>query len=57
MLYEVITGIVGSKVAALLFALFAVGFWAASYEIIEMYDAVKDGGISGSLFLGSQGDA
>ncbi len=54
--YLIRRGIVGSKVAALLFALFAVGFWAASYEIIEMYYAVKDGGISGSLFLGSQGD-
>lgn len=42
--------------AAFLFAIFAIGFWAASYEIIEMYYAVIEDGTSGSLFLGSQGD-
>jgi len=45
-----------NRFAAFLFAIFAIGFWAASYEIIEMYYAVVEGGTSGSLFLGSQGD-
>lgn len=48
--------LVTSRMMAFLFALFAVGFWAASYEIIEMYYAVIDGGSSGASFLGSQGD-
>jgi len=45
-----------SKTFAFLFALFALGFWAALYEIIEMVYAVLDGGSSGAAFLGSQGD-
>lgn len=45
-----------NRFAAFLFAIFAIGFWAASYEIIEMCYAVIEGGTSGSLFLGSQGD-
>jgi putative membrane protein len=45
-----------NRFVAFLFAIFAIGFWAASYEIIEMYYAVIEGGTSGSLFLGSQGD-
>ena len=47
---------VSHNFVAFLFAVFAIGFWAASYEIIEMYYAVEEGGTSGSLFLGSQGD-
>ncbi|MGC9351096.1 MAG: DUF2238 domain-containing protein [Sulfurovum sp.] len=47
---------VANGLVAFLFAVFAIGFWAASYEIIEMYYAVIEGGTSGSLFLGSQGD-
>lgn len=47
---------VSHRFIAFLFAVFAIGFWAASYEIIEMYYAVEEGGTSGSLFLGSQGD-
>ena len=45
-----------NRFTAFLFAIFAIGFWASSYEIIEMYYAVVEGGTSGSLFLGSQGD-
>ena len=48
--------LVPSRLFALLFAVFAIGFWAASYEIIEMYYAVIEGGSSGASFLGSQGD-
>jgi putative membrane protein len=47
---------VSHNFVAFLFAVFGIGFWAASYEIIEMYYAVEEGGTSGSLFLGSQGD-
>jgi putative membrane protein len=47
---------VSHSFVAFLFAVFGIGFWAASYEIIEMYYAVEEGGTSGSLFLGSQGD-
>ena len=49
-------GWVSNRLFAFLFALFALGFWAASYEIIEMYYAVLEGGSSGASFLGSQGD-
>lgn len=54
--YMIRRNLTANRLIAFLFALFAVGFWAASYEIIEMYYAVADGGVSGSLFLGSQGD-
>jgi putative membrane protein len=37
-------------------AVFALGFWVASYEIIEMVYAVSEDGESGVAFLGSQGD-
>ncbi|MDD3592680.1 MAG: DUF2238 domain-containing protein [Sulfurovum sp.] len=50
------SSLVSNRFTAFLFAIFAIGFWAASYEIIEMYYAVVEGGTSGSLFLGSQGD-
>lgn len=50
------SSLVANRFVAFLFAIFAIGFWAASYEIIEMYYAVIEGGTSGSLFLGSQGD-
>ena len=44
------------KGVAFFLAVFALGFWAASYEIIEMVYAVLEGGESGAAFLGSQGD-
>jgi putative membrane protein len=47
---------VANRFVAFVFAVFALGFWAASYEIIEMYYAVLEGGKSGAAFLGSQGD-
>jgi putative membrane protein len=45
-----------TKTVAFLFAVFALGFWAALYEVIEMYYAVLEGGEAGAAFLGSQGD-
>jgi len=47
---------VASYWTAVLFGLFAVGFVAASYEIIEFAYAVIFGGESAQNFLGSQGD-
>ncbi len=47
---------VKSKMIAFFLAVFALGFWAASYEVVEMYYAVLEGGESGAAFLGSQGD-
>lgn len=41
---------------AIFFGIFALGFWGALYEVIEMYFAVIFGGESASDFLGSQGD-
>ena len=41
---------------AIIFGIFALGFWGALYEIIEMYYALIEGGESGMAFLGSQGD-
>lgn len=41
---------------ALLFAIFAVGFAAALYEIIETIYVVIVGGTTGAEFLGAQGD-
>ncbi len=41
---------------AVLLGIFALGFWGALYEVIEMYFAVLYGGESGAAFLGSQGD-
>ena len=41
---------------AILFGVFALGFWGAFYEVIEMIYAIKEGGESGAAFLGSQGD-
>ncbi len=49
-------GLVSSRGVAFTFALFALGFWAALYEVIEMWYAVSEGGASGAAFLGSQGD-
>lgn len=54
--YLVRSSLVANRLLAFLFAVFAIGFWAASYEIIEMYYAVIEGGSSGASFLGSQGD-
>jgi putative membrane protein len=48
--------LVTTKTVAFLFAVFALGFWAALYEVIEMYYAVLEGGEAGAAFLGSQGD-
>ena len=41
---------------AILFGIFALGFWGALYEAIEMIYAIKEGGDADSAFLGSQGD-
>ena len=41
---------------AILFGIFALGFWGALYEVIEMVYAIKEGGDAGAAFLGSQGD-
>jgi putative membrane protein len=41
---------------AFCFAVFALGFFAAIYEVIEMVYAISEGGDSGAIFLGSQGD-
>jgi len=41
---------------AIIFGVFALGFWAAFYEVVEMIYAISDGGVSGQSFLGSQGD-
>jgi len=41
---------------AMLFGIFALGFWGALYEAIEMIFAIKEGGDAGAAFLGSQGD-
>ena len=47
---------VSSKTTAILFGIFALGFWGSLYEIIEMIYAIKEGGSVGAAFLGSQGD-
>ncbi len=47
---------VSSKITAILFGIFALGFWGSLYEIIEMIYAIKEGGSAGVAFLGSQGD-
>jgi putative membrane protein len=49
-------GVVKSITTAVIFAIFALGFWAALYEIIETIYAVIEGGATGAAFLGSQGD-
>ncbi|MDH5412791.1 MAG: DUF2238 domain-containing protein, partial [Flavobacteriaceae bacterium] len=41
---------------AILFGVFALGFWGALYEAIEMVYAIMEGGGAGAAFLGSQGD-
>jgi putative membrane protein len=50
------TKAVRSRVVLFLFPIFAIGFVAMSYELIEWWYAVADGGASGAAFLGSQGD-
>ena len=47
---------VNSIAMAVIFGIFALGFWGALYEVIEMAFAVMYGGDSGTAFLGSQGD-
>ena len=52
----VVTRAVRSRWVLFLFPVFAIGFVAMSYEIIEWLYAAADGGTSGAEFLGSQGD-
>ncbi len=47
---------VSSTIMAAVLGIFALGFWGAAYEVIEMAFAVIYGGDSGAAFLGSQGD-
>ena len=49
-------GWVSSVTMAVVVGIFALGFWGALYEVIEMAFAVIYGGESGTAFLGSQGD-
>ena len=48
--------LVKNKVMLFLFAVFAIGFVAMTYELIEWIFAVTNGGTAGIAFLGSQGD-
>lgn len=41
---------------SILFGLFALTFWGALYEVLEMYVAINLGDGSGMLYVGSQGD-
>jgi len=47
---------ISNILTAILFGVFALGFWGALYEAIEMVYAIKEGGDAGAAFLGSQGD-
>ncbi len=47
---------VSNKATAIILGIFALGFWGALYEVIEMIYAIRAGGESGAAFLGSQGD-
>lgn len=47
---------VSSITMAVVLGIFALGFWGAVYEVIEMAFAVLYGGDAGTAFLGSQGD-
>ncbi len=47
---------ISNVITAILFGVFALGFWGALYEVIEMVYAIKEGGDAGAAFLGSQGD-
>lgn len=49
-------GTIRSRIISYLFPLFAIGFVAMSYELIEWIYAATAGGSSGAAFLGSQGD-
>lgn len=51
-----VKGLVKNKILLFLFPVFAIGFVAMSYELIEWAFAVFYGGNSGAAFLGSQGD-
>lgn len=48
--------LVRNKAMMFLFSLFAIGFAAMGYELIEWIFAVTNGGSAGLAFLGSQGD-
>mgnify|MGYP003342139538 CR=1 FL=1 len=50
------TNAVRSRVVLFLFPIFAIGFVAMGYELIEWWYAELAGGSSGAAFLGSQGD-
>jgi putative membrane protein len=50
------TNAVRSRVVLFLFPIFAIGFVAMGYELIEWWYAELAGGASGAAFLGSQGD-
>ena len=50
------TKAVRSRLVLFLFPIFAIGFVAMSYELIEWIYAENAGGPSGAAFLGSQGD-
>lgn len=47
---------VSSLTMAVVLGVFALGFWGALYEVIEMAFAEIYGGEAGTAFLGSQGD-
>lgn len=47
---------ISNILTAALFGVFALGFWGALYEAIEMIYAINVGGNEGAAFLGSQGD-
>ncbi len=47
---------VSSRWVAIVFGIFAIGFLAATYEVVETVYALVEGGAAGSAFLGSQGD-
>ena len=49
-------GTIRNRTISYLFPLFAIGFVAMSYELIEWVYAATAGGTSGAAFLGSQGD-
>jgi putative membrane protein len=48
--------LVKNKIMLFLFPVFAIGFVAMGYELIEWIFAVTNGGSAGIAFLGSQGD-
>ncbi len=47
---------VANRWVAVVLGIFAIGFWGALYEVIEMIFAVNAGSTNGTDFLGAQGD-